>query len=274
MLQTALAPAPDFTAVKEKQKIAWSSGDYSVVGVTLQIVGESLCEALDIRPGQRVLDVAAGNGNFSLAAARRFCLVTSTDYVPDLLGRGEERARAERLAITFEVADAEALPFEDGSFDVVASTFGAMFAPDQEKAAAEMVRVCRLGGKIGLANWTPASFIGQLFRTLGGYVQPAAGMRSPALWGDRARLGELFGDAGEIAIAERQFVLRYRSARHWIDTWRAIYGPLRKAFDSLDAEKQLRLEDDLLTLIGQMNLAEDGTMIVPSQYLEVVVSKR
>jgi ubiquinone/menaquinone biosynthesis C-methylase UbiE len=177
MLDVANKPAaPDFAAIKAKQHAAWSSGDYSVVGVTLQIVGENLCEALDLRAGQRVLDVAAGNGNCSLAAARRFCDVTSTDYVQDLLRRGRERADAERLPITFKVADAEALPFADGEFDAVTSTFGVMFAPDQERAATELLRVCRPGGKVGLANWTPDSFIGQLFKTLGRYVPPAAGL--------------------------------------------------------------------------------------------------
>jgi SAM-dependent methyltransferase len=266
--------APDYAAIKAKQQAAWSSGDYSVVGVTLQIVGESLCEAMDLRAGQSVLDVAAGNGNCSLAAARRFCEVTSTDYVQDLLRRGRERAEAERLPITFQVADAEALPFAEGAFDAVMSTFGVMFAPDQERAATELMRVCRSGGKVGLANWTPDSFIGQLFKTLGRYVPPALGLKSPALWGSRERLGELFAEAGDIAVAERQFVLRYRSAQHWIETWRSIYGPLQKAFDTLDAEKQLALEADLIALIGSLNVATDGTMVVPSKYLEIVVIKR
>jgi SAM-dependent methyltransferase len=266
--------APDFSAIKAKQKTAWSAGDYSVVGVTLQIVGERLCEALDLRAGQRVLDVAAGNGNASLAAARRFCDVTSSDYVEALLQRGQERATAERLPMRFELADAEALPFADGEFDAVTSTFGVMFAPDQKKAAAEMTRVCRAGGKIGLANWTPDSFIGQLFKTLGGYVPPAPGLSSPALWGTRARLEELFAGAAAIAESERHFVLRYRSAQHWIDTWRAIYGPLQKAFETLDAARQQALESDLIALIGSMNAASDGTMVVPSKYLEIVVTRR
>lgn len=274
MLDTLNKPAaPDLTAVKAKQQTAWSSGDYSVVGVTLQIVGESLCEALDVRAGQRLLDVAAGNGNCSLAAARRFCEVTSTDYVQDLLRRGKERAEAERLPMTFRLADAEALPFEDGAFDVVTSTFGVMFAPDQERAAAELLRVCRSGGRIGLANWTPDSFIGRLFKTLGRYIPPAPGLKSPALWGSRERLDEFFGDSGDIAVTERHFVLRYRSAQHWIDIWRAIYGPLQKAFDSLDADKQEGLAADLIELIESMNVAGDGSMVVPSKYLEIVVTK-
>lgn len=274
MLDTMDKPAaPDLAAIKAKQQTAWSSGDYSVVGVTLQIVGESLCEALDVRAGQRLLDVAAGNGNCSLAAARRFCEVTSTDYVQDLLRRGKERAEAERLPMTFQLADAEALPFEDGAFDVVTSTFGVMFAPDQDKAAAELLRVCRPGGKIGLANWTPDSFIGQLFKTLGRYVPPAPGLKSPALWGSRERLDEFFADNGDIAVTERYFTLRYRSAQHWIDVWRAIYGPLQKAFDSLDADKQDALAADLTDLIEAMNIADDGAMVVPSKYLEIIVTK-
>jgi SAM-dependent methyltransferase len=265
--------APDFAAIKTKQHAAWSSGDYAVVGVTLQIVGETLCEAMDLRSGQRVLDVAAGNGNCSLAAARRFCEVTSTDYVQDLLRRGRERAEADRLPMEFKLADAEALPFAEGAFDAVTSTFGAMFAPDQDQVARELLRVCRSGGKIGMANWTPDSFIGGLFKTLARYVPPAPGLKSPALWGTRERLGELFADAASIAVAERHFVLRYRSGEHWIDTWRAIYGPLQKAFDSLDQEHQRALRVDLLALVGSLNTAADGAMVVPSKYLEVVVTK-
>src|SRR5690349_1977415 len=191
-LATKPASAPDLTAIKTRQQAAWTSGDYAIVGTTLQIVGEDLCEALDLRGGQSVLDVAAGNGNVSLAAARRWCDVTSTDYVPALLERGRERAKAEHLPITFREADAEALPFADEAFDAVVSTFGVMFTPDQERAASEMVRVCKRGGKIGLANWTPDGYIGQLFKTIGKHVTPPAGMRSPALWGTRGRIAELF----------------------------------------------------------------------------------
>lgn len=273
MVSVMSKPAgPDLAAIKARQQTAWSSGDYSVVGVTLQIVGERLCEALDVRSGQRVLDVAAGNGNCSLAAARRFCEVTSSDYVEELLRRGEARAEAEGLPITFRVADAEALPFETGEFDVVTSTFGVMFAPDQDKAAAELQRVCRSGGKIGLANWTPDSFIGELFKVLGRYVPPAAGLRSPASWGARERVAELFPGAADIAVQELNFVLRYRSASHWVETWRSIYGPLQKAFDSLEPAQQANLEADLKALIAAMNVADDGSMVVPSKYLEIVVT--
>jgi SAM-dependent methyltransferase len=189
------AATPGFKSLKGRQQIAWSSGDYAVIGTTLQIVGETLCEALDLRAGQRVLDVAAGNGNATLAAARRWCEVVSTDYVPALLERGRERAEADRLVIEFREADAEALPFAESSFDAVLSTFGVMFTPDQDQAAAELVRVCKPGGRIGLANWTPEGFIGQLFKTIGRHVPPPPGVKSPALWGTYARITDLFDAA-------------------------------------------------------------------------------
>lgn len=273
---TAAATTPlDYEAIKAKQNAAWSSGDYSVVGVTLQIVGESLCEALDVRPGQRLLDIAAGNGNVSLAAARRFCKVVSSDYVESLLDRGRERAAAEGLPMDFRVADAEALPFDDASFDVVTSSFGVMFTPNQHRAAAELLRVCRPGGKIGLANWTPASFIGQLFRTMGKHVPPPAGLSSPALWGTPERLNEFFGAGSTtIDITTRTYVWRYRSPEHWLLMWRSIYGPMLKAFGALAPETQDQLVVDLLALVGRFNTATDGTMAVPAEYLEVVVNKR
>jgi ubiquinone/menaquinone biosynthesis C-methylase UbiE len=270
------ASQPDLDAIKSRQQVAWSSGDYAVIGTTLQIVGEELCEslALDVRAGSKVLDVAAGNGNASLAAARRWCEVVATDYVPALLERARERATAERLAIECREADAEALPFEDGSFDVVVSTFGVMFTPNQERAAAEMVRVCRRGGKIGLANWTPEGFIGQLFKTIGKHVPPPAGVKSPALWGTQARIVELFErHASSIATAQRSFVFRYRSPEHWLDVFRTYYGPVLKAFAALPAEGQAALERDLLALVAEANRAKDGVMIVPSQYLEIVITR-
>ncbi|WP_291865623.1 class I SAM-dependent methyltransferase [Bradyrhizobium sp.] len=269
-------PAPvDLGALKTRQQGAWSSGDYAVVGTTLQIVGEELCEALDIHAGQKVLDVAAGNGNATLAAARRWCDVVSTDYVPSLLERGRSRAAADGLSIEFREADAEALPFADASFDVVVSTFGVMFTPDQEKAAAELLRVCRSGGKIGLANWTPEGFIGQLFKTLGKYLPPPAGARSPALWGTPARITEMFGPSAlGIHAVPRNFVFRYRSPEHFLEIFKSYYGPMLKAFAALDAANQQGLRTDLLSLIGRMNRAEDGTMIVPSEYLEIVITRR
>jgi ubiquinone/menaquinone biosynthesis C-methylase UbiE len=273
VLQTAPVQ-PDLTAVKTRQQAAWSSGDYAIVGTTLQIVGEDLCETLDLRPGSKVLDVAAGNGNATLAAARRWCDVTSTDYVRALLNNGRDRAAAERLKVDFREADAENLPFADKSYDVVMSTFGVMFTADQDKAAAEMLRVCRSGGKIGMANWTPDGFIGQLFKTLGKHVTPPAGVKSPALWGTRARLDEMFGKGGEIDAQPRMFVFRYRSPEHWLEVFKTFYGPMLKAFATLDAAKQDALRNDLLALVRQFNRANDGTMAVRSEYLEVVITKR
>ena len=269
-----VAAAPDLASVKIRQQAAWSSGDYAIVGTTLQIVGEELCEALDLRSGRKVLDVAAGNGNISLAAARRWCDVVSTDYVPTLLECAQARAKAEGLTIEFKEADAEALPFSDGSFDAVVSTFGVMFTPNQEKAAKELLRVCKSGGQIGLANWTPDGFIGQVFKTLGKYLPPPAGVKSPALWGTRGRLTEMFGaDAISIKAEPRNFNFRYRSPEHFLDVFKTYYGPMLKAFAALEKEKQKDLYDDLYALIVRMNKASDRTMVVPSEYLEVVIAK-
>jgi ubiquinone/menaquinone biosynthesis C-methylase UbiE len=265
----------DLAALKTRQQVAWSSADYSVVGTTLQIVGEELCEALDLRSGQHVLDVAAGNGNASLAAARRWCDVVSTDYVPSLLVSGRRRAAAEGLNIEFKVADAEALPFADGTFDAAVSTFGVMFAPDQDQTAAELLRVCKSGGQIGLANWSPESFVGQMFKILGSYLPPPAGAKSPMLWGTRERLTEMFGPlASSIWTERREFNFRYRSADHFIDVFKTYYGPMLKAFAALDEIKRQDLREDLRALIARMNKAGDGTMVVPSEYLQAVITKR
>ena len=267
-------PTIDLAAVKTRQQAAWSTGDYAVVGTTLQIVGEQLCESLDLRSGSTVLDVAAGNGNASLAAARRWCAVTSTDYVPSLLESGRARAAAEGLSIDFQVADAEALPFADASFDVVMSTFGVMFTPDQPRAAHEMLRVCRAGGRIGLANWTPDSFIGQLFRINGRYVPPAAGVMSPSLWGTQARLEELFGTgARTVHAVTRDFVFRYRSDVHFLEVFRTFYGPMNRTFAALDAHQQAAFTEDVLTLMAAGNRATDGTLVLPSTYLEAIIDR-
>lgn len=267
--------SPDLAAIKSRQQAAWSSGDYAVVGTTLQIVGEELCEALDLHAGRKVLDVAAGNGMVSLAAARRWCNVVSTDYVTSLLERGRDRALAEGLAIEFKEADAEALPFADGSFDTVVSTFGVMFTPNQDQAAAELLRVCKSGGQIGLANWTPDGFIGQVFKTLGKYLPPPAAAKSPLLWGTRARLTEMFGPASTwIKTESREFKFRYRSAEHFVEVFKTFYGPMLKAFAALEEVQQNSLQRDLYDLIARMNKADDGTMVVPSEYLEVVIVKR
>ena len=268
------APATaDLSAVKTRQQAAWASGDYAVIGVTLQIVGESLAEACDLRTDERVLDVAAGNGNATLAAARRGCKVTSTDYVGALLDRGAERAAAERLQVQFQQADVEALPFADGSFDAVLSTFGVMFAPDHAKSAAEMLRVCRRGGRIGLANWTPEGFIGQLFKVLGKHVPPPAGVQSPALWGTEAHLRALFGADTTVVATKRMFNFRYRSAAHFIDVFRTWYGPVHKAFAALPGDKSETLERDLTALLEGLNRAGPHSLVVPGEYLEVVATR-
>ena len=264
---------PDFAAIKQRQQATWAAGDYAVVGTTLQIVGERVCEAVDLKAGETVLDIAAGNGNATLAAARRFAEVTSTDYVPALLDRGKERAVAENLPVTFQVADAESLPFTDASYDVVVSTFGVMFTPNQEKAAAEMVRVVKVGGRIGLANWTPDGFIGQLFRTIGKHVAPPVGIKSPALWGTEARLAEIF--PGQTVQASKQvFNFRYKSVAHWLDIFKSYYGPTNRAFAALDASKGAALEADITGVLHSMNRGGPTTLVVPSEYLEVVVTRQ
>jgi len=265
----------DLVALKNRQQTAWASGDYAVIGTTLQLVGEQLAEACDLRFDELVLDVAAGNGNATLAAARRGCLVTSTDYVASLLDRGAERAKAERFDVKFEVADVEALPFADASFDAVVSTFGVMFAPDHAKAAAEMARVCRPGGRIGMANWTPGGFIGQLFKTLGRQLPPPAGVQPPSLWGVETHLQTLFGDSAKaITVTPRMFAFRYRSAAHFIDTFRTWYGPVHKAFAALPSDKAAALESDLTDLLNSMNTAGAASLVVPSEYLEIVITRR
>jgi SAM-dependent methyltransferase len=264
----------DLAALKSRQQTAWASGNYAVIGTTLQLVGEQLAEACDLRWDERVLDVAAGNGNATLAAARRGCKVTSTDYVPGLLEAGAARARAEQLEVTFEIADAEALPYADASFDAVVSTFGVMFAPDHAKAAAEMARVCRKGGRIGLANWTPDGFIGQLFKTLGRHLPPPAGAQPPPLWGTETHLRSLFGaNAARIDVTARMFNFRYRSAAHFIDVFRTWYGPVHKAFLALPTDKAQALEQDLDKLLTGMNRAGPSSLVVPSEYLEIVIMK-
>jgi SAM-dependent methyltransferase len=263
----------DYDAVKEKQQSAWASGDYAVIGTTLQIVGELLAEACDVRFDEDVLDVAAGNGNATLAAARRGGNVMSTDYVMDLLDRGAERAAAEGLSVNFALADAEALPFGDATFDVVLSTFGVMFAPNHDAAASELARVCRPGGRIGLANWTPESLVGQMFGVLGRFLPPPAGVRPPSLWGDVAHLETLFGDSvASLDVTRCAFSFRYRSAKHMVDVFRAWYGPVHKAFAALPEGDAAALERDLIELFERNNTAE-GTLVIPSEYLQVVAAR-
>lgn len=269
------AATPDLKAIKTKQQAAWSSGDYALIGATLQIVGEQLAEAMDLRAGAKVLDIAAGNGNFTLAAAHRWCDVTSTDYVKALLDRGRLRAEAEGLTVTFQKADAEDLPFGDGTFDAVASTFGSMFSPDQGRTVREMLRVCRPGGCIGLANWTPDGFIGQIFKTIGKHLPPPTGVKSPLLWGTQEWLERAFrANASALTAEPRTYVFRYRSALHFLDVFRDYYGPMHKAFEALNAAGRKALSQDIVELIGRFNTSSDATMVVPGEYLEVVVTKR
>lgn len=261
----------DFAAVKVKQQKTWATGNYAQVGATLQVVGEQLAESLDLRAGQRVLDVAAGNGNFSLAAARRFADVTSTDFVPALLEKGRIRALAEGFDITFQEADAEDLPYADESFDVAASVYGVMFTPNQQQAAGELIRVVKSGGKIGLANWTPEGFIGRLFQTIGHHVPNP--LPSPARWGTAEHLYQLFGPAAQdMSIASRHFNFHYTSVAGWLENFKAVYGPVKNAFAVLDADGQAALQEDFLALLHELNVANDGTMKVPGEYLQVVIT--
>lgn len=275
-LPDPVAPAaPDFAAIKTTQQATWASGDFAVIGTTLQIVGESLAEAVDIRAGESVLDVAAGNGNATLAAARRFAHVTSTDYVPSLLEKGAARASAEGLRVKFEVADAEALPYPDGCFDVALSTFGAMFTPDHRRPADEMLRVVRHGGRIGLANWTPEGFVGQLFKVIGRQLPPPAGLESPALWGTEPHIVRLFGcNSADIRCERKLFNFRYESVAHWLQVFREFYGPTHKAFAALDAAGQRALAAAITELLEQRNVGGRDSLVVPAEYLEVVIVKQ
>lgn len=270
------APPPvDLEAIKARQRATWGSGDFAIIGTTLQWVGESLCEASDLAAGSRVLDVACGNGNASLAAARRFCHTTGIDYVPELLARGRERAHAERLEIDFVEGDAENLPFADGSFDTVLSTFGVMFAPNQLRAASELLRVCRPGGKIGLANWTPEGFLGDFFRAVSQLVPPPAGVASPFLWGTEAGLKAFFGSDVRVLASERKhFVFRYRSAAHFIEVFRAYYGPTHQAFKALDEQGKKALEAGLASVLSRHDRDGKQALAVPGEYLEVVLERR
>jgi ubiquinone/menaquinone biosynthesis C-methylase UbiE len=269
----ATAAPPDLAVIKARQQAMWASGNFALIGATLQIVGETLCEAVDVRAGERVLDVAAGNGNATLGAARRFANVTSTDYVPALLERGRQRAAADGLSVMFEVADAEALPYPDAGFDVVLSTYGVMFAPDQARAAREMLRVCRPGGRIGLACWTPQGFLGDMFRVMSQYLPPAPGLPSPLRWGTVAGIQELFAGAASIRNTARVFAFRYESAEHFVDIFRRYYGPTHKAFAALDPERQAALERDLLAVLRKADRGDGNGLVVDAEYLETVITK-
>lgn len=269
------APELDFVALKARQQATWATGDFAVVGATLQIVSETLCEAVDLRAGSEVLDVACGHGNTAIAAARRFCDVSGVDYVPALLERARERARAERFEIDFSHGDAEALTFPDASFDFVLSTFGVIFTPRHEVAARELLRVCRPGGRIGLANWTPEGFVGETFRLMSRFAPPPAGAPSAFEWGTEDGLLGLFGEgARSVRVERRHLSFRYRSPQHWLEVFRTWYGPTRRAFESLDAPRAAELERALVELLERFNRATDGSLAVPSEYLEVVIEKR
>ncbi len=272
---TTQSQLPDLDGIKRRQQQTWASGDYAAIGAILCITSELLCEAVDLRAGQKVLDVATGSGNTALAAARRFCDVTGVDYVPALLDRARLRADAEGLSLTLQQGDAENLPFPDGSFDVVLSTFGVMFAPNQEQAARELLRVCRPGGKIGLASWTPDGFLGEFFRIMGGYVPPPVGVRPPVLWGSEERLRELLGEGiTSLQVNRRSFTNRFRSFEHYLEYFRSNYGPTLKAFEALDAAGQAALARDIADLLRRYNRANDGTLAWPQEYLEVVAIRR
>lgn len=265
-------PPIDYAAIKARQQATWAAGDYAQVGVTLQIVAESLCAAADLRPGQRVLDVATGSGNTALAAARCFVDVVGIDYVPALLARGRERAVAERLPVDFRDGDAEALPLPDASFDMVLSTFGVMFAPDHQRAANELARVCRPGGRIALANWTPEGVLGESFRVIGKYAPPPQGLQPPVAWGTEEHLRRLFAtSASEFRFARRHFVFRYRSFEHWLEIFRSYYGPFHKTFLALGADQQRQLSLELRDTLARWNTSGDATLVYPGEYLEAIV---
>ena len=267
--------AVNLTTVKDHQQQTWDTGNYALIGNPLVIMGERLCEAVDLRSGQRVLDIATGSGNTALSAARRYCRVTGIDYVSALIEQARARAAAESLPVDFAIGDAEDLAYPDAAFDAVLSTVGVMFTADQERAAHELLRVCRPGGKIGLANWTPDGYVGQMFRIVGRYAPPPDGVRSPLQWGTEERLRELFG-MGIVAleVTRHHYTFRFPSARHFVEHFRTYYGPMHRAFAAQDAARQEALTDDLLALLAEWNTADDGTLVVPSAYLEVVATRR
>jgi len=269
------ATAPDLLAVKRRQQKAWASGDYAAVAARIQPIAEQLVDAADLAAGSKVLDVATGSGNAALAAARSGCDVTGVDYVPELLERGRMRSAAEGLEIDFAEGDAEDLRFPDASFDAVVSCLGVMFAADQERAATELLRVCRPGGSIALANWTPSSFVGDMFRTVARHVPPPAGVRSPLQWGTEQRLVELVGDGvGELLVRPRTFVFRFRSPTQFVDFFRLNYGPVHTAFAALDEPGRAQLHDDLTALATTHNRATGPSVALPSEYLEVIATRR
>lgn len=263
----------DTTTLKQRQQATWASGDYAAVGSRLLPVAEQLVEAVDLRAGERVLDVATGNGNAALAAARRFARATGVDYVPALLERARRRAEAEGLDVAFEEADAEALPFADATFDAVLSTCGAMFAPDQEQTARELLRVTRPGGRIGMVNWTPDSYVGELFRTIGRYLPPPAGLRPPVEWGDPARVAELFGAGATVDAPRRAFRWRFPSAEHQVEFFTTFYGPTNRAVAALDTDRAASLKAEMVDVVRRFDVSDDATLVLRMDYLEVVARR-
>jgi SAM-dependent methyltransferase len=266
-----MADEINFEMVKKVQQFMWSEGDFSALATGLVIVGEMLCETADVMPGERVLDVACGSGTAALAAARRGAVVTGVDYVPALLERGRERAAAERVEVEWVEGDAEALPCEDGSFDVVLSTFGVMFAPDHAQAAKELLRVCRPGGRIAMANWTPDGLMGDLFRTITTHAPPPIKLDPPVLWGTEEHLRTLFGEGiTELELTPRDFVMRAASLEHLLEAMRANLGPLKVAFARVGEDGEGALANDLISLIEQRNRAAGGALAAPARYVEAV----
>jgi SAM-dependent methyltransferase len=265
----------DLEAIKQVQQKVWSEGDFAMVAGTGAIVGEELAEAADILPDERVLDVACGSGNATLAAARRaWGNTVGLDYVPELLERARERAAAERLDIEFVEGDAENLPFDDASFDVVLSTFGVMFAPDHKKAANELLRVCKPGGRIGMTNWVPDGFVGQMFATTVKHAPPPPGVQPPILWGTEDHLRELLGDGiNEMRIERRELVFRYRSPDHWLEFFRTYFGPTKMAFERVGPDGEEALASYIVELIGRFNTGGDRAMRVPGEYLQVIATR-
>ena len=276
MTHTLEPTKPDLDAVKQRQQAAWASGDFAVVASRIVLVAEHLCDTADLQAGWRVLDVATGSGNAAIAAARHGATAVGVDYVPALLERGRLRAEAEGLSVELIEGDAESLPFPDASFDAVTSVFGSMFAPDHAQAAGELLRVCRPGGTIGLANWTPDGFIGELFRTVAAHVPPPAGVQSPMLWGTEAHLRTLFGDAiASLEIEERTFTFRFTSAEEFVLFFRTWYGPTLKAFAALEGDARDALEQDLLALARRSDrLGSADAIAIPATYIEAVAVTR
>ena len=269
------SPQSDLSTVKQQQKHAWESGDLGMFSKTIVVVSELLCEAVDLRSGHKVLDVASGTGNTAIAAARRWCDVTAVDFVQALLDQARRRAEVEAFDISVVQSDAENLPFKEATFDVVLSTFGSMFAPDQERAAAELLRVCRPGGKVGMANFPPNSFAGEFFRTMARYAPPPRGLKPSVLWGLEDRLHDLFGEkAATVELKRRTFFFRYASPEHWLEVFRTYFGPVRSVFHSLDPARAERLSAELLGVVNHFNRSDDVTVVAPCDYVEVVVLKR